>query len=281
MSIPKRHHYVPQFLLNHFTDEEGWLFWCHRKQPDMIRPARPGELFHQRHLYSTVSSTGVREHSTETALSLLESEAKGVVASIIDAARQNREPSLSPNQMRIWYAFFLTQWRRTPDTQQATTTDEQALQMVRGIIDELLIAVPSRRFEIEQFATPEAMARTIRNSRTDTLRQVSPEVVSVLIRRGISILHITKPNKRFIIGSRPVVKLTVPGRTDLNDPAVEMWLPVASDTAVGVGRGDGGISLHFLEDSRPVRQLNMATAKQSSIIAAASAKLVQSVASSR
>lgn len=282
MSVPKRHHYVPQMILNGFTDPEGWLYWCrHREEPDKVRRARPAELFHKNHLYSTLSASGIKNPTMEHALSLLESEAVGVVHAILGSARMGKVPVLSPEQKRIWYLFFLMQWRRTPETQRSNTSDTEALRMVEDILDELRVAAPHRLAQIEKLATPEAKARTVRNVRVQTLEQVSPQVMSVLERRGIAVLRIANPNKSFIIGSRPVVKLTMPGRTDLNDTAVEMWLPIASDISVGVGTGDGGVSLHLAVDVATVRQLNEAIAKQSGTIAAGSATLVRSIANAR
>lgn len=166
-------------------------------------------------------------------------------------------------------------------TQRANTSDAEAKRMVAEIIDELCVAMPHRIEEIERLATPKAMARTVRNVRVQTLVQFSAEVMGVLERRGIAVLRITNPNKSFIIGSRPVVKLTTPDCTDLNDTRVEMWLPIATDVAVGAGRGDGGVSLHLTQDGRLVRQLNMAIAKQSGTIAAGSAALARSIANAR
>ncbi|MGY4485597.1 hypothetical protein ACVWWR_004788 [Bradyrhizobium sp. LM3.2] len=209
MSVPKRHHYVPQMILNGFTDSDGWLHWCrHRERPATIRRARPSELFHQNHLYSTLSQTGTKDPAMERALSLLESEAVGVVQSILVPTREGRLPVLSLEQKRLWYMFFLTQWRRTPETQRANVTDAEALRMVEEILDELRQAVPHRLDEIEALATPKAKARTLRNVRVQTLGEPSAEVMRVLERRGIAILRITQPKKSFIIGSRPVVKLT-------------------------------------------------------------------------
>lgn len=277
MSVPKRHHYVPQLILNNFTDPDGWLYWWHYREPKVVRPARPSELFHQRHLYSTLSSAGVKDPSTENALSVLESEAANVVNTIIQSVRNNRVPLLTATQKRIWYIFFLTQWRRTPDTQQATFTDQEALRMVQDILDDLLGALPHRRSEIEQFTTADAMARIVRNARIDTLMVLNPKVMEVLFERGISILRIARSNKGFIIGSQPVAKLTPGGKTDLNDLSVEMWLPISSDIAVGVGQGDGGVTTYLLEEARLVRQLNLAIMNQSRAVAAASADLVRSI----
>ena len=282
MSVPKRHHFVPQMILNGFTDPDGWLHWCrHHEKPTTIRRARPAELFHKNHLYSTLSESGIKDAAMEHALSVIESEAVGVVQSILQQAREGALPVLSPEHKRIWYLFFLMQWRRTPENQHANTSDADALRMVEEILDRLRTAAPHRRAEIERLATPEAKARTVRNVRVQTLVQFSAEVMDVLERRGIGVLRITKPDKSFIIGSRPVVKLTTPGRTDLNDPAVEMWLPIASDVAVGVGQGNGAVSLHYVADERPIRQLNLAIMSQSSTIAAGSATLVRSLASAR
>lgn len=282
MSVPKRHHYVPRMLLSGFTDSEGWLYWCrHRDDAKTIRRARPAELFHKNHLYSTLSESGIKDPMIENALSVLESEAVGVLQAILGSARSGKVPVLSPEHKRLWYRFFLMQWRRTPETQHSNTSDAEALLMVEEIIDDLRAAAPHRLAEIDKLATPEAKARTVRNVRVQTLMQSSAEVMSVLERRGIAVLRIAKPNKSFIVGSRPVVKLTTPGRADLNDTAVEMWLPIASDIAVGVGRGDGGVSLHLAMDGAPVRQLNESIARQSGTIAAGSEALVRSIADAR
>jgi hypothetical protein len=282
MSIPKRHHYVPQMILNGFTDRDGWLHWCrHHEAPATIRRARPAELFHQNHLYSTLSESGIKDPAMERRLSALENEAVGVVEAILSAARAGQRPVLSMDQKRIWHQFFLMQWRRTPENQRASTSDDEALGIVEETLDELRAAVPHRLLEIEALSTPAAKARTVRNVRVQTLIQFTAEVMDVLERRGIAVLRITKSNKSFIVGSRPVVKLTMPGRTDLNDPEVEMWLPIASDVAVGVGQGDGELSLHHATDERLVRQLNTAIASQSGTIAAGSATLVRSIANPR
>lgn len=282
MPVPKRHHFVPQMILNGFTDGAGWLHWCrHREARGIIRPARPAELFHKNHLYSTLSATGIKDPAMERALSELESEAVGVIDSIIKQTRQGLVPSLSDQQKQIWHLFFLIQWRRTPETQRFNMSDTDAGAMLDDILEALRAAMPERSDEINALATPQAKTRTIRNVRVQGLLRFSEEVMGVLEQRGIGVLHIQRPNKSFLIGSRPVVKLTTPERSDLNDPAVEMWLPIASDIAVGVGLGDRKVSLHHLNDDAPIRQLNLAIASQSETIAAGSADLVRSIANAR
>ena len=264
MSVPKRHHYVPQMILNGFTDADGWLHWSrHREGRGVVRRARAAELFHKNHLYSILSESGIKDTAMESALALLESEAVSVVQAILEAVRRGQVPILTDAQKHLWYMFFLMQWRRTPENQLSCTSNAEAGRMIDEILDELRIVAPHRLDEIAAFGTPEAKARTIRNVRVQSLIEFRTNVMDVLERRGIGIIRITRPNKQFIVGSRPVVKITSPGKTDLNDPKVEMWLPIAADVAVGVGQGDRGITLFHTENDSPIRLLNLAIAAQS------------------
>lgn len=282
MSNPKRHHFVPEMVLNGFTDEDEWLHWCRvDEKPTVVRRARPTELFYKKHLYSTISEVGVKDAVMERQLSVLESEAAEVVQQIIFKARAGKPATLSGAQKRVWYLFFLLQWRRTPEAQRAAISDTDLLQMLDETLDEARDLFPKRHVEIDALATSEAKARILRNVRIDSLKGLSGNVIGVLEQRGIGILHIPKRDRSFIVGSRPIVRFTPEGHTHLSDPAVEMWLPIASDVAAGVGLGNGGISLHLLTDDRPVRQLNCAIANQSSIIAGCSSALVRSLANQR
>jgi hypothetical protein len=282
MSHPKRHHFVPEMILSGFVDESGWLHWCRpADDPVVVRPSRPAELFYKKHLYSTVSAQGIKDPAVELELSRFETDAARVVHKIVQAALSEKVPQLSADEKQVWYAFLHLQWRRTPEAQIAACSDSELLQMFDETCNEVRQLLPARATEIDALSSPEAKLRTVRNVRVESLRQASERVMSVLARRGISVLLIRKPRKKFIIGSRPVVKITPQGRTHLNDPVVELWLPVASQVAAGAGVGDGGISLWFLDDDKPIRQLNETIAAQSNIIAAASRELVQSVARPR
>lgn len=282
MSIPKRHHFVPKMILNDFVDPEGWLYWCrHRDDSGKVQRGRPTELFHKNHLYSTLSESGAKDPAMEQALGILESAAFGVIQAILEAARRGTVPALCHAQKQLWYTFFLMQWRRTPENQLSCTSDDAASRMIDGILDELRLVAPNRLDEIARFATPESKARTIRNVRVQSLLGFRAEVMGVLERRGIAILRITRPGKQFIIGSRPVIKLTRPGQTDLNDPNVEMWLPISADVVVGAGQGDGGICLIDIDDDRMIRHLNRSIASQSAMIASGSAALVRSIVNAR
>lgn len=75
MNIPKRHHYVPQMLLKHFTDERGYLYYFDKsREAPRVRKGAPLSLFKKDHLYSSLESDGTRDASLEMAFSKLVSD---------------------------------------------------------------------------------------------------------------------------------------------------------------------------------------------------------------
>lgn len=282
MTTPKRHHYVPQMILKRFTDQDGWLHWYRCGDPvSAIRRARSSEVFLERDLYTTTSASGSKNPGTERALSRLETEATPILSRIICEAREGTCPELSADQKTIWYSFFLTQWRRTPDNQRAIISLEQGIEIFDSVVAEFYQALPDRREEIAALCEPQTKMRAIRNARIESLLESRDMVLGILKRRGIAILRIANAHKSFIVGSRPVVKLTPVGTTNLDDPSVEMWLTVSPDIAIGVGQGNEKITLLPPADDRQIRLLNSAIKRQSRIIASRSPALIRSIARAR
>lgn len=228
-----------------------------------------------------VSETGEKDTSAEKLLATLEGEAAHVVRAIIEQARSSQRFYLSESQKRIWYLFFLMQWRRTPENQKQCISDNDVAVMLDDLLEELRIIAPHRRDEIDICAREGARDRIIRNVRVQSLFGLSDELMNVLKGRGIAIIRIVRPRKQFLIGSRPVVKFTNAKTSDLNDPSVEMWLPISSDMAVGVGQGHNEVRVFNTWDSATIRSLNLAIAKQSVTIASGSEELINSIINAR
>lgn len=269
-------------LLEGFTDAAGWLHWCRPDGEDRsVRRARPDTIFHQNHLYSIVSADGEKDTSIELGLSRLEGDAGPVIQKILESVRTDKIPDLSLEERRIWYLFLSMQWRRSPELQKAVASEEDIVAMYDEALAELREVAPHRGDEIDALDNDEARRRTVRNVRAESVTTFGTEVLPVLEQRGIAVVRITKPSKSFVVGSRPVIKLTNTGQTDLRDPAVEMWLPIASDVAVGAGDGSGGIVYAQVADDRQIRHINVAIAMQSAIIAGRSPELAASLANRR
>lgn len=278
---PRGHHYVPVTLLKRFTDADGWLhaFRTARPAADVFR-SRPEELFKKRDLYATITSDGQAKRGMETALSRFESASEQVIARIVEAARAGALPGLNADEEATWLQFLYLQWRRVPDLHLTVNTPEEAEALLDGIFTEARQQFPNHSAELDRLSQPAERARTIKNARVDGLRGMSMGVFEAMRSRGLGIVRITRPDKRFIIGSRPAVKLTHPGKTDLRHPECELWLPIASDVMVGLGRGQG---TETLVDCTPenVRHINLAIVKQSTMFASAAAALTSSLAKDR
>lgn len=283
MSTPKRHHYVPQMLLNNFTDQQDWLHWCFMSGNDRNpKRGRPKEVFAEGHLYSTLSVDGAKNPRIEKEfLSELENEATPVVKKIVAHARSGNVPPLSITEREIWSVFFLTQFRRTPDRQKSLFTDAEAMAALEQVIETAVAEAPHRKQEAEQNLTEDVKRLMLRNTRIDVLEQFNPKTLTAIFDRGLTVLRIPRGNRAFIIGSNPVVKLTSEGNTDIRGDIAQMWLPIASDVAVGLGRGRREVALVDLISDRQVRHLNDAIARQSSAIAGRSPLLIASVANRR
>jgi len=279
MNLPKRHHYIPEMLQKNFSDDGArlWTFdsrnsakgvWCSTHE----------NLFLKSHLYSHINADGTKDATLESWFSLLEGEAAPIVQKIIATARQGRCPNLSRNERRTWDFFFYQQWRRVPDLFASLMTADQHRDEVERLLDEL--ERNGRRLsnqERSDLLDPTALSRMRGNIRVATLKTGSENVLDVIGARGLVIGRIDRSRKAFVLGSRPVVKLTPPGITDLSDARVEAWLPISSDIIVGVGLYDRAeILIPF--NTEQARNQNEASSKQSSQIVGRSKALVESLA---
>lgn len=68
MSIPEKHHFLPEFYLSYWTDKENMLFrWSYPYQQKLdVQRRSPGAVGFQRNLYSIESDTAEKQQSVET-----------------------------------------------------------------------------------------------------------------------------------------------------------------------------------------------------------------------
>ncbi len=278
---PRQNHFVPTALQKRFVDSNGWLhvFRVEGSAPRVFR-RRPEDLFKQRDLYTTKDRFGLAERQTERALARVESEADHVLSRIVEAARAGAVPNLTKEEEATWLLFLFLQWKRVPDLHLSVTTDAEVEAILDEVLSEARRKFPHQTEELDRLSQPAGRARMLKNARVDSLARMSPMVFDALRSRGIGIVRITQPNKRFIIGSRPVVKLTHPGKTDIRHPECELWLPIAGDVMVGLGRGAGTETLVDCIPDR-VRHFNLSVVKQSTMFASASEALTHSLATAR
>ena len=280
MSIPKRHHFVPRMLLRRFTDENGRLhFFDKRIAEKGVLSASPANLFVERHLYTQHGEDGDKDVSVETMLAGLEGPADKIIEKIISAARTGQLPNLTPSEKSSWDQYFYYQWKRVPDVHDGIVSSAEFEEWIRQFVEEFEETIrPLTADEHSKMKDPKVLAGIRQNARVQAVAKPGDEMVRILGDKGLLVAIIPNPKKSFVIGSHPVVKLTYPGRSNLADPSVEVWLPLAHDVAVTPGFSRVTEKLVELNEDRHIRMINEATLKQSTAIAGRSRTLVASLA---
>lgn len=277
-SKPAKHHFVPKLILRHFTDENGKLFFFDRRVPDIgVRPSTPTKIFRQNHLYSTIAPDGSKDPQLEGDISKIETRADEVVTKIIDNVRRGLAPSLSDQEKMLWDEFTLLQWKRTPQSLEKYMNPDAANESIDQLIAEF--EQHQRRLtqnEREQLNQPGARDRLIQNIKVDVVRRRPNKSISFLNERGIGIAVISNKDKSFVIGSNPIVKLNHPGRSHISDHSTEVWFPISHDIAITPGLDRGSEIIVEMKDSN-LRNLNLLIAKQSTVVAGRSKRLVESL----
>lgn len=282
MNAPKKHHFVPQMLLRRFCDDGGKLWYFNKKAIHLgVTSGRPEALFYEKHFY-TVNEGGVRDTSLESYFSQLEGAANTVIEKICNAALAGKQPGLSVEEKKVWDLFLYFQWKRTPDSISSamSLTDFERL-LAESVAEFEQRYRPITSEERERILSEAGKKRLRENARVKAIGDPGAEVQTVLNNMGIVIAVIRKPNKSFVIGSRPIVKLTPRGETRLGQPDVEAWLPIAANVAVCVIPGKGKEIVMTLNDDSWLRGFNSAILRESTQIAGRSEALIKSLVSAR
>ena len=107
MNKPKRHHYLPQFYLEHFCKEQK--FWVFDRERGEIRIQTPINTALQAYYYSRTDEHGNRETGIEELLADIESETKGVIEKLIAREKITGEEK---STLSMFVAFMFS---RVPD----------------------------------------------------------------------------------------------------------------------------------------------------------------------
>jgi hypothetical protein len=242
----------------------------------------PHNLCVETHLYTQYDDSGGKDVSLEREFfAILDGAADRVIETMVQAVRNGRTPALTLEEKEVWDLFFYYQWKRVPDVLNEFGPPHEVDNHIRELIQEYeKTRGPLTPDERERMQDPEVLARIKHNARVSAVARPGRAVLDILANRGVGIAATRRRNKSFIIGSRPNVKFTFPGRTHLADDSVEVWLPVASDVAVTPARSRREVALAYADD-RTIRAINAAIFKQSTVVACRSEALIESLISAR
>jgi hypothetical protein len=277
MSEPKRHHFIPQMLLRRFTDVAGHLYFANRRNPKAgVGFAKPENLLLEKHLYSTIQKDGKRDASLEQRYSKLEGAVSPLIDQITRCILNDTIPELNGSAKETWDKFLYEQWRRVPDMHNQVMPQASAKEAVREALDafesEYRTLAPDER---ARSLTPHAVAEFRQNAKVGALSRSSGEVMKALAGKGLS-FGVCEKRHSFIIGSSPILKIVEGPSSRLDDPRVEVWLPIHPNI-VAVAAGKKGDATIVALPAHSVKSFNRAVVKKSSMIAGRSEKLIMSL----
>ena len=279
MTKPRRQHTIPQFLLRHFVEDKGRIYYFRKANPDRgIIATTPKNTFVEGDAYSIRTLEEGIDVSVEEKFSKIESLAALSVSKILEAIRNDRMPSLTQNDRIALNWFIYHQSTRVPDVTDRMVEETRFEQMVQDAKDKILAqggAVPIE--QVRQLM--ESKDQLLHNARVMAVGTTSMKVMPYLEKRGLTIAHIVRNGMCFVIGSKPMLRSSHNGKSHLADLDVELHLPVASDTALVLhGSSPEKYTVRVLNDKGWVRDFNERVFAQSSATASGSRQLLVSLA---
>ena len=265
---PKRHHFIPQFILRNFTDPNGDLwFWRRDFVPGSVANTSPTNLFVQKHLFSINTKDGQRDDRLERIFSRQESLAKDFITQLIDATRHRKRITLNEAAWSLWANFSYYLMKRSPIQMERTA---ERLQISKDIDK----AIENGRLEGEEASL--STAEIVHNTLVFTYAmRPAPELLALMMSRGLAIYHVTNSKKSLIIGDVPRAVATIKS-TMASEPERALFFPLSHDVAVGPLEKGRHVEIFNLTNE-DVRNMNLATASISTAFAGRSKELVSSI----
>ncbi|MCY3487579.1 MAG: DUF4238 domain-containing protein [Bacteroidetes bacterium] len=274
-NIPKRHHYVPQFILRNFTDKSEKLHCFNRKTSKTYRSS-PADVFLEKYLYTHRSEDGATTTDLETKLSEIEGDVAHIVEKIIKRVRRGDSIALTKHQCHIWMKFIVYQLGRHPDSLSRLLQKDS----IPGHINDYERKYGRVPEDVKvQCLTPESKERLTRNSWIESNLnypdRLYTELAPLFNGRRIAALVAKNKSKSFVIGDTGVIRYPK-ARHELWHPNTRLLYPISWDVVLAWGfprNSKDVISIPYYE----VCIANELIFNQSDIIAGCAKELIESL----
>lgn len=277
MSNPKRHHYVPRFLVKNFANSDGRVWTYSKVAPKAgVRFVRTEQVFVENELYTATNSAGEKDVSLELAFSAIEGSAAPVVEKIVAAGRSVSPVPLDEDERAAWDAFFIAQVHRTPDFTSQAKFDEDYEKVLASTVDEIaakMEVLPEQREAFLKDANSKQFRQNIKVAALS--KAAAPKLTEFISTCSLATVKVSDGGRSLAIGSNPTAK--VRGFSLSGTAALETWLPLSHDVCVCVVAGSLRKTSYEFSTEAHIREFNMAAYGNSTAICASSELLVKSL----
>ena len=244
-----------------------------------VRPSRPEKAFFEKDFYTQFTcEQREKSYSIEHELARMEAAAARASRKIIASARSGSKPDLTQHEKDAWDTYFCSQFMRSPEVR---PSDEELGRRRHQLAEDILKQREWSQTAIQNLkhvvSDDEIVSQSNQSIKAGLAIPGDGELLDVIRGKGIRIARIRRASRSFVIGSKPIVKVTPRGHTHLADLAVDAWLPISHDVAVTPASRPGTEEIFEITNNQFVRWLNKAIVDQSTTIAGRSEVLVKSL----
>lgn len=230
---PKRNHYIPQFILRNFTDDNGMLH-CFNKETGQTFCSSPANVFAMTWLYANRLEDGTVSTQVETELSQIEGKFSGVINKVIEAARSESNLRLEPSDEEELREFINCQITRHPYNLKLLKKGLREPERLQPHIEQNLnrtLSGPERNVLYNAQETD--LARNVFLSQINVPDDDLSSWMRALRQGRIGICKVEKNAGEFVIGDRQVVLIpSETGDTNLRNPRVRLLYPISYDVGI-------------------------------------------------
>ncbi|WP_342249200.1 DUF4238 domain-containing protein [Sphingomonas sp. OTU376] len=271
---PRRHHFIPQMMLRHFTNEKGQLwFWRRDFAKGDIRTNATQNLFVVNDLYTLVHPDGTEDIALETFFADMEGAGAKFIDDLAAIVRNGEKPDLDKGAWHFWDHFFYYHLKRAPGAIAAFAEQMDFDDKIAATVEKI------RATRAETGRDPDEAGLHARVAKNAVIvaqaAAPSPEVLAQFEKMGLAIYRITDPARSFIVGDVPgaAAPFRLPGGRWSRKT---LFIPLTSDIAVGQLARTRDVEIIEV-DMEQVRLMNEATAARSTVIAGRSEPLLASL----
>lgn len=264
---PRRHHFVPQFLLRNFADEVGKLWFCNlTKARRTINHRPPKSIFFERDLNSIAQRNGLINVRLEDWYHQLETDAAPICEKMISSVLDRANLPISVEERAAWILFYYAQGKRSPSSLlRMGIEDTFEADVTRALEEFEKEHRPATAEERKLLADPRALERIRHSCRIHVRANCCDEVLNTLWNRGWLFATPQNPGSEFLVGDFMPVMMS--GRRGDGLDA-EAWMPIHPRIAFSVyGLPSFGKKSVELTDAQ-VLKLNREIAQKSDMIGA-------------
>lgn len=274
MNTPKKHHLVAQMVLRRFCDLSGQFYVFNRKAPGLgFARKETDATFFERHLYTATAADQTKDVTLEKEFARKESGWNHTIGKIVSTARSGS--AFDPTDVASLGEFFYYQWIRTPDFLRGLDSTRDATSILITALARIDSEGRLSDAEKAELSKPESLARIKQNAIVSAVSQAQTVALSILKACNFR-LAVLSGQQDFVIGSYPVAFVVAPSQAIMAAPAMELWLPIASDVAIYPDWGASSTTVSPMSDARAV-EINRTIANQSTLIGARSAATLAQV----